>query len=86
MGGEILADQLGDGTVKTFTFSSPVQLVWIRFDGGNGRVDPFGGTPDLVTDAGIFCENGIPTPITVQCTVLKAIGSVGSIRVYGYRE
>ena len=29
-GGEVLADQAGAGAVLTFSFSAPVQLVWVE--------------------------------------------------------
>ena len=83
-GGEALADQAG-GAVRTFTFASAVQLVWVRVDGDSGRADPFGGTP--ADGVGIYCESGIPNPITVQCTTVRVWAPTGStIRVWGFRE
>lgn len=82
-GGEALADQAGDGTVKTFTFSSPVDLVWVRCVGGAGRADPFGGTPTL--SLGIYCAEDEPNPMTVRTSVVKAISPAGTIVLWGYR-
>lgn len=87
--GEILADQAGAGGVLTFTFSSPVQMVWVRDTGATttnvSRVDPFGGTPNAST--GIPVPNGEPTPITVTTSQVKVYAASGStISVYGYRR
>lgn len=83
-GGEYLADQSGAGGVLTFTFSEEHQLVWVQIDGGDGRADPFGGTPSA--SAGIPCVDGTPQPMTVSTDVVKvfAPGST-TVHVWGYR-
>lgn len=83
-GGEALADQSGNDDVLDFTFSADVDLLWVRVDGGDGRADPFGGVP--AADTGIFCEDGIPNPLTVTVDTVKVWAPTGSVvRVWGYR-
>jgi hypothetical protein len=83
-GGQVLADQTGAAAVLTFTFSNPMDLVWIRSDGGDSRADPFGGTPSA--SLGIICEDGIPTPLTVRATTVKVYAPVGAtVNAVGYR-
>jgi hypothetical protein len=83
-GGQVLADQNGAGAALTFMFASEVQLTWVRCDGGNGRADPFGGTPTATL--GIICEDGIPNPLTVSTTSVKVFANIGtSVNVWGYR-
>lgn len=87
-GGEILADQVGAGAVLTFTFTSAVQMVWVRDIGATltnvSRADPFGGTPTATL--GIAIPNGEPTPLTITTSSVKVYAPVGStISVYGYR-
>lgn len=86
--GEILADQVGAGAVLTFTFTSAVQMVWVRDIGATltnvSRADPFGGTPTATL--GIAIPNGEPTPLTITTSSVKVYAPVGStISVYGYR-
>lgn len=81
--GEVLADQSGEG-VRTFTFASPVDQVWIRLDGGDGRADPFGGTPS--SSVGIICEDGIPMPVPVRATTVEVyVPNGASANVWGFR-
>lgn len=83
-GGEPLDDQAGAGAALEFTFAAPVDLIWVRCDGGDGRANPFGGIPDV--DSGIFCEDGIPNPITMTATVVRVFAAIGTtVRVWGYR-
>lgn len=82
--GETLADQNGNNDVLTFTFASPMQLIWVRADGGDVRVNPFGGTP--TASNGIKCEDGIPNPLTINAIEIKVYAPSGvSVNVYGYR-
>lgn len=82
--GQILADQDGLGDVLTFTFSREMHLIWVRCDGGNGRADPFGGTP--TASLGILCENGVPQPINMTATTVRVYAGLGTtVRVWGYR-
>lgn len=82
-GGEVLADQAGDATVKTFTFTTAVDLVWVRCVGAVGRADPFGGTP--TASVGIYCAADEPTPLTVRTTVVKVVAPSGTISCWGFR-
>lgn len=87
---EILVDQAGAAGVLTFTFSSPVDLIWIVDVGAAttniSRADPFGGTPAAST--GIPVLNQTPTPIAVApaTATVKVYAPVGStIAMYGQR-
>lgn len=82
-GGEVLADQAGAAGVLTFTFSAARQLVWVRSDGGVARANPFGGVP--TSTSGIFCDDGVPTPITVTTSLVKVFAPTGTtVKVHGY--
>jgi len=81
-GGEALPDQTGDGTVKTFTFASPVDLVWVR-SAVAARADPFGGTPTATT--GIPCAADEPNPMSVRASSVKVFAASGTVSVWGYR-
>ena len=84
LGGQALADQASTGAVLTFTFASPVQLIWVKPTGGTCRVDPFGGTP--AASVGIPCDDGIPNPLTVRTTVIQVFANSGvTVSVWGYR-
>lgn len=81
-----LPDQAGANGVLTFAFTTPVDLVWVRLDGGstNGRCDPFGGTPSATQ--GIIAEPGIPVPMPVTAQQVKVWAPVGAtVQAYGYR-
>lgn len=85
--GQILADQAGAGAVLTFTFSSPVNLVWVTDSGAVttnvSRADPFGGTPSATL--GIPVLNAAPTPLTVTTSSVKVYAPAGTtISVHGY--
>lgn len=80
--GQALASQPGDGSVKTFTFAAPMDLIWVRCQDATGFADPFGGTP--ASGQGIFCEDGIPQPITLRTTTVKVWAPAGTIHVWGY--
>lgn len=84
-GYEGLNDQAGDGTVKTFTFSTAPDLVWVRSVGGVSRADPAGGTPTATN--GIYCADDEPTPITISGqTTLKVFAPIGAVvSVWGFR-
>lgn len=81
--GETLADQAGAGAVLTFTFTSPMDLVWVRSVGGISRADPFGGTPTATQ--GIYCADGEPQPLTITATVVKVFAPIGAtVSVWGF--
>lgn len=87
-GGEVLPDQAGAGASLTFTFSSPVQLVYVfarsAAGGSISRADPFGGTP--AASAGIPCDDGVPQAIPVTTSTVKVFAPSGvTVSVWGYR-
>lgn len=83
-GFEGLADQSGADGVLTFTFASPVELVWVRSVGGVSRADPGGGTPSAV--AGVYCADDEPAPITIKTSAVKVYAPAGAdVSVWGYR-
>ena len=84
LGGEVLADQAGAGAVLDFEFAAPVDLLWVRADGGDARAEPFGGDP--AANFGIVCEDGIPNPLTIRTDTVKVFAGVGTtVHVWGYR-
>lgn len=87
--GEILPDQIGNGGVLDFTFSAPVQNLWVYAvrddDSGEVRVDPFGGTPSA--NLGIPVAFGGITPIPTTATVVRVFAETGvRVTVYGNRR
>lgn len=84
LGGEVLPDQAGAGGVLDFVFTTAVDLVWVRADGGDARAEPFGGEP--AADFGIVCEDGIPNPLTIRAESVKVFADAGTtVHVWGYR-
>lgn len=84
VGGQALPDQSGAGGVLTFTFSSPVDLFWVRSVGGVSRADPFGGTPSV--SAGVYCGADEPTPLSVTTTTVRVFAPAGAtVSVWGFR-
>jgi len=83
--GEALPDQTSAGAALLFTFSEPVQLVWVLVGGEvNGRVDPFGGVPSA--NSGIPSLGGSPTPITMSIEQLQVWAPSGAVvSVWGFR-
>lgn len=82
--GEVLEDQPGANDVLTFTFSAPVDIVWVRCEGGDVRVDPFGGDP--TSTKGIKVEDKVPTPMPVRRTTVKVWAPSGTtVNVWGFR-
>lgn len=82
--GEALVDEEGTGGVLIFTFSSPMDLIWVRSIGGAARADPFGGNPDAQT--GIYCADDEPTPLTIRTTVVKVYAEPSVVvSVWGFR-
>lgn len=77
--GELLDDQMGDNTVKTFTFTSQVNSFWIAVTGTTGvvKVDHYGGTPSPTR--GIPVEAGGVLPIPEPATVVKAYVPIGLV-------
>lgn len=82
--GEALDDQIGSGGVLTFTFTSPVNLVWVRSVGGVARCDPFGGAPSATR--GVYCADDEPAPITVNAESVAVFAPAGAtVSVWGFR-
>lgn len=88
LSGEVLADQAGSGAVLTFTFASPVDLVFVHGKSGSGnltlRADPFGGTPSA--SQGIPSDDGSPLPLPVTTDTVRVYAPNGmTVTVWGYR-
>lgn len=82
--GEVLLDQAGADGVLTFSFTQPVDLIWVRSVGGVSRADPFGGTP--TASIGVYCADDEPAPLTVSTDALKVYAPSGAtVSVWGYR-
>lgn len=82
--GEVLADQSGADDVLIFTFSNPVDLIWVRSDNGDSRADPFGGIP--TGTLGIICEDGVPNPMTIRTDTVRVYSPNGAtVNMWGYR-
>jgi hypothetical protein len=88
--GETRPSQAGANGVLTFTFASPVDLVWVSDTGATttnySYVDAFGGTP--ASGQGAVLPNGgsIPVMVTPPSTTVKVWSPVGStISMYGQR-
>lgn len=86
-GGQTLADQTVSNSVATFTFSAPVQLLYVYGASSLGtntyRADPFGGTPSATS--GIPSPDGVATAIPVQTSSVKVFGASGAVSVWGFR-
>jgi hypothetical protein len=89
--GEILADQTGPG-VLTFTFSAPVQTVWVYAvhttdpaSTAEVRVDPFGGTPSASLGIPVSLGGGFPIPAVTDEVAVFAPSGV-RCTVYGNRR
>lgn len=82
--GQALPDQLGADAVLTFTFAAPVNLVLVEADGGDVRVDPFGGVPAI--DTGVRARDATPTYIPKTVTEVKVWAATGTVvSVAGFR-
>jgi hypothetical protein len=82
--GQVLADQSGASAVLTFTFAQAMDMVWVSSRGGVSRADPFGGSPTATL--GIYCDDGIPQPLTVTTTTVKVYAPSGAtVTLWGYR-
>lgn len=81
---EILEDQTGSGSVLTFTFSSAVELAWIRSVGGISRAGNAANIPTATK--GIYCAADEPNPVTLRGTDLRVFAPIGTvISVWGYK-
>lgn len=87
--GEALASQSGAGAVLTFTFSSPMDLIWVMSidltDSDQiSWMNPFGGTPS--NGAGIPCLDRAQQPVTLTTSSVKVWAPTGTtVAVWGYR-
>jgi hypothetical protein len=83
---EDLDDQAGNGGVLTFTFTAPVQLVYVyaRSSLGLSQARASTGTP---TDSrGMVCDDGVPTAIPVTTGVMRVFAPTGmTVSVSGFR-
>lgn len=79
---EALASQAGANAVLTFTFAAPMDLLWVRSEGGTSfaRI-----TGDPALGAGIYCEDGVPQPITRRTSTVKVWAPAGAtVFCWGY--
>lgn len=90
--GEILPDQVGAGSVLTFTFSAPVQNIWVYAvdpsdltASGEVRVDPYGGTPSASLGIPVSFGGGFPISATTSAVKVFAPSGV-RVTVYGNRR
>lgn len=88
-GSEYLADQPGTGEVLTFTFSEPVQQVWVEMtsatDTDTARVRIDGADPTAAI--GTLIHPGQAQPITGTTTVLKVLAPPDTtLTVWGLRR
>ena len=75
-------DQTGTGAVLTFTLGGTCDLVWVLSRGGVSRaavgVDP-------AADRGAYCDDGVPTPLTVRTGSVRVFAPVGAtVSVWAY--
>lgn len=85
--GEILAQQNGANAVLTFTFSAPVNEVYVDLIGDTlvGRADPFGGTPSSVL--GIPCYDKVTRKLSIITTTVRVYAPTGAtVNVFGFRR
>lgn len=85
LGGQILDDQTGDNTVKTFTFSQPVAGFWVAVVGESGvvKINHYGGNPSPTS--GIPVEAGGVLPIPEPATAVKIYIPAGLVvTVWGH--
>lgn len=85
---EYLPEQTSSGAVLTFTFSAPVQQVWVEMNGADtdeGRVRVDGGNPEATLGTILRDENAVP--IVVQTSTVKVLAPTGArVNVWGYRR
>lgn len=85
---EYLAEQTSAGAVLTFTFSAPMQQVWVEMNGadtdeGRARIDGLDPTPTIGT---ILRDEGA-VPITATTSTVKVLAPTGArVNVWGYRR
>lgn len=82
-GDEYLTDQTGDGTVKTFTFTSAVDLIIVRSIAVVARATCDGTAP--TNSKGIYCAIDEPTYITRRTSTVKVLAASGTLAVWGFR-
>lgn len=80
---EILPDWSGTGSSTTITFTTMPKLIWLVSRGGPSRVTPPSQTP--TASLGIYCDDGVPQPITWQTNSLKVYTPAGAtVTAWGY--
>lgn len=80
---EYLADQSGNGTVLDFTFTSAVQVIYVRAIGGIARVG-VGATPSASAGAYVGADETFAIPRNASS--IKVYAPTGTnVAVWGYR-
>lgn len=76
-------DQSGVGGVLTFTFTSAPKQIWVLCVGDDARADLNENDP---TDSrGVFCGDGIPTPIPVSAERVNVYAPAATtVSVWGF--
>lgn len=85
---ESLADQTAGLIAMEFSFSAPVQLLYVRGKTAEGlsecRVQTSGGLP--AANVGIPCDDGVATAIPVETQLVKVYAPEGmQVSVWGFR-
>lgn len=88
-GSEYLPDQISTGAILTFTFSAPVQQVWIEMTSSNdadtARVRIDGGDP--TGSVGEVIHAGQAQPMTGTTSAVKVLAPAGTtLTVYARRR
>lgn len=79
---EVLPDQAGGGDVLTFTFTSTPKLIWVISRGAASRA-AITDTPTATF--GIFCDDGVPQPMTVESQTVQVYApGAATVTVWGY--
>lgn len=87
---EYLEDQQSTGDTLTFTFSQPVNQIWVEFSGldvADTARFTVGAENTPTASRGTPLSNLTPYPVTLVTDTVKVLAPNGStVTVYGYRR